>query len=89
MNDKDLRAMAQAQSRLDLSDAPWHACEKGNLLYDYSTMFKRVSPLISPTGNEEFAAAEVILCKTCGKIPPFFAEKMGEVPAELKSDCTK
>jgi hypothetical protein len=87
MNEKDLRSLSQ--QRLDLSDAPWHGCEKGNFLYDSATMFKRVSPIISPTGNEEFAAADVIICKNCGKIPPFFADKMGDIPAELKSDCKK
>jgi hypothetical protein len=50
-------------------------------------MFKRISALISPTGNEEFAAADVIICKTCGKIPPFFAAKMGDCPADMKSEC--
>ena len=83
MNPQDLGA------KIDLASAPWHACEKGNTVFDSATMFKRISPLISPTGNEEFAAADVIICKTCGKIPPFFAAKMGDVPADMKSECKK
>jgi hypothetical protein len=75
--------------RKTLEDSPWHSCEKGSTLFEPARMYKRISPLLSPTGKEEFAAAEVILCKQCGKIPPFFAELMGNCPAELVSECKK
>lgn len=83
MDQLDLKA------KLDLASAPWHACEKGNSVFESSIMFKRISSIISPTGNEEFAAADVIICKQCGKIPPFFADKMGDCPIDLVSECKK
>ena len=78
-----------SRPKIDLSKAPWHGCEGGNYTFETATMFKRVSPILSPSGNEEFAAAEVILCKKCGKIPPFFAAKMGDCPEEHRSECKK
>jgi hypothetical protein len=76
-------------TRMQIASAPWHGCEKGNYLYDHATMYKRISPIISPSGKEEFAMAEVIVCRECGKIPPFMADKMGDCPEDLKSTCKK
>lgn len=84
MNQQELQAKG-----LDLANAPWHGCEKGNLLYETFLMFKRVSPLLTQSGNEEFITAEIIICKTCGKIPPFFANKMSDCPPELVPECKK
>jgi membrane protease subunit (stomatin/prohibitin family) len=83
----DIQAAMKAQAAL--ASAPWHACEKGNSLYETGMMFKRVSPILSPTGKEEFATAEVVICKQCGKIPPFFASKIADCPPELVSECKK
>ena len=88
MDQNDLKNAMQSP-QIDLGAAPWHGCEQGNFMFDHSTMFKRISPLVSPTGNEEFAAAEILVCRKCGKIPPFFAEKMGGCPAEHVSECKK
>jgi hypothetical protein len=78
-----------SRPKIDLASTPWHGCEAGNYIFDTATMFKRVSPLLSPSGKEEFAAAEVIVCRRCGMIPPFFADKMGDCPANHKSVCKK
>jgi hypothetical protein len=83
MNQLDMK------TQMEIASAPWHGCEGGNYAFDAATMYKRLSPLISPTGNEEFVAAEVLICRKCGKIPPFFADKMGSIPEDLKSECTK
>lgn len=77
------------KTRMELASAPWHGCEAGNYLFDQVAMYKRISPLVSPSGREEFAMAEVIVCRQCGKIPPFMAEKMGNCPADLKPTCKK
>jgi hypothetical protein len=77
------------QTQMEIAKSPWHGCEGKNFAFDTAVMYKRISPLISPTGQEEFVAAEIVICKTCGKIPPFFAEKMGSIPEELKSECKK
>lgn len=75
--------------RIDLSDTPWVKCEAGNLLWESSMLFKKLSPLMSPSGKEELLPAEIIICKRCGKVPKFFWEKAKEIPDELKSFCTE
>jgi hypothetical protein len=73
--------------KIDLSGTPWVKCEAGNILWDSSMLFKKLSAILSPSGKEELLPAEVIICKTCGKIPKFFWEKAKEIPDELKSHC--
>ena len=73
--------------RIDLSQAPWVSCEQDNKLFEPKLLFKRVSPLISPTGKEEFVPVEVMICAKCGKIPTFISDKLRDVPEELKSTC--
>lgn len=75
------------QPKIDLSQAEWVSCEKGNNTFDTKILFKRISPLLSPTGNEEFFPIEVIVCSTCGKVPKFYADRIKELPANMKSDC--
>lgn len=81
--------MEQPKMRIDLKDATWVECSKGNKIFEAKLLFKRVSPLISPTGKEEFIPLETIVCTTCGKIPKFFYDQVKDIPEELKSDCEK
>jgi len=74
--------------RVDLTDAPWVECSEGNKVFDKRMLFKRLSPLVSPTGNEEMIPLEVIICSKCGKVPKFFYERAKDVPEELRSTCT-
>lgn len=83
MNDK----LDQLSIKLDLSGTPWIKCEGGNMLWDSLMLFKKISPLMSPSGKEELLPAEIIVCKKCGKIPQFFWEKAKEIPEELRSTC--
>ena len=77
----------QESIKIDLSSTPWIKCEEGNLLWDSSMLFKKLSPLMSPSGKEELIPAEVIICRKCGKVPKFFWEKAKEIPEELRSNC--
>lgn len=71
----------------EIANSPWIKCEDNNYLFDNSTVFKRLSPLISPTGEEEIIPAQVIVCRKCGKIPAFFFDMAKELPIELRSTC--
>ena len=73
--------------KVDLTKEPWIKCPDGNMLWESVMLFKKISPLLSPTGKEELIPAEVIICKKCGKVPRFFWEKTKEIPEELKSYC--
>jgi hypothetical protein len=49
-------------------------------------MVKKVSSLLSPTGKEEIVPADVIICKSCNKIPAFYAKRVKGLPADLISE---
>lgn len=69
------------------ADLPWVKCSKGSMVFESVYLFKKLSMLLSPSGNEEHLPAEVIICKTCGKVPSFIAKQIPDLPIELKSDC--
>jgi len=81
--------MDQQKVTIDITQSPWVSCEKGNLFWDSSTMVKRISPLLSPTGKEEIIPVEIVICKTCGKVPKFFYSKIKDIPENLKSECNE
>jgi hypothetical protein len=78
--------MENSKQKFNFEDAEWVKCGDA-YLYDSSLMFKRISPILSPTGKEEFVPVEVVVCKTCGKVPTFIAKKIPGIPSELISDC--
>lgn len=80
--------MEPQKVRVDLTQAPWVKCSEENLVFDKKLIFKRISPLLSPSGREEHVPLEVIICQKCGKVPRFFYEKAKDVPEDLRSDCT-
>jgi len=69
-------------------NSPTVECECGGKLFEEGIMFKKLSPLISPTGREEFFPMQLILCKKCGKVPQAF-DKEGIIPDELKTSKLK
>jgi hypothetical protein len=73
--------------KVDLTQTPWIKCDGGNMIWKSGMLFKKLSPLMSPTGKEELIPAEVIICEKCGMIPKFFWEKAKEIPDEIKSNC--
>lgn len=75
--------------RINPNDLPWVGCSKGIQAYEQAFLFKRLSPLLSPTGKEEMVPAEIVLCKACGKAPKFIWSKIPDFPNEMKSDCDK
>lgn len=68
-------------------DLPWVGCSKGLQVYESGYVFKRLSPLLSPSGKEEMIPAEIVICKQCGKAPRFVWDKMPDFPEELRSTC--
>lgn len=79
--------MEDKSIKVDLSATPWLKCEGGNMLWESSMLFKRLSPLMSPSGKEELIPAEVVVCRKCGKVPKFFFEAAKGIPDDLKSTC--
>ena len=60
----------QKQQQVDLSQAETLKCEYcNNVLFISSTIIKRLSAIISPTGQEALVPIDVYSCGNCGKVP--------------------
>jgi hypothetical protein len=73
--------------RIDPRTLPWFTCSEGVQVFEPSFLFKRISPIISPTGKEELYPAEIIVCKNCNKVPKAIWNKYPDFPDELKATC--
>ena len=72
MNMKPMKPMPgqQQQVKVDLSQAETMKCEHcGNYLFIKSSVIKRLSPLVSPTGEEALVPIEIYSCGNCGRVP--------------------
>ena len=63
-------------------------CECGGTLFHDGVFFKILSPLISPTGQEETRAFQALICENCGKIPSAF-DPMNVAPENAKAKLNK
>ena len=60
----------QQQVQVDLNDAETMKCEDcGNSVFIPAFFLKRLSPLVSPTGQEALIPIQVYSCGNCGKVP--------------------
>ncbi len=74
-----------AQISMDvIRNAPFVTCECGGKIFSEKIMFKKLSSLISQSGQEEIRPMPVLVCEKCGKIPRIF-DSQNLVPEELKS----
>jgi hypothetical protein len=73
------------QIKINPRDLKWLdcGCDKHTALFEDAVMFKHLPKLMSPSGKEEIIPVEVVLCKTCGKIPQFYANKIQDLPKDL------
>ena len=74
MSTKPQRKFAQQQQnvQVDLSKADTVRCddpECNNVLFIQSTVIKRLSAIVSPTGKEALVPIDVYSCGNCGKVP--------------------
>lgn len=56
-------------------DSPNVVCECGCKTFIPAVLLKKVSALVSPTGNEELVDIPVYVCSKCGKIPQVYRNK--------------
>tara|TARA_A100001011_G_C13756820_1_gene613562 strand:- start:30 stop:329 length:300 start_codon:yes stop_codon:yes gene_type:complete len=69
---------AQQQQQVDLSKAETMKCDAcGNYLFIQSNVIKRISAIMSPTGQEAIVPVQVYSCGNCGKVPKIFIEGSG------------
>jgi len=64
--------MNPGQVRLDpkiVKDAKLILCDCGGGIFTEKMMLKKISAIISPTGQEELFPMNVLVCEDCGKVP--------------------
>ena len=67
---KPRKPLPQPKVKVDLTQAENMKCEKcGNYSFIQSFFLKRLSPLVSPTGEEALVPIEIYSCGNCGKVP--------------------
>ena len=68
----------RADVKVDLSKADTIQCDDcGNYLFITANVIKRISPILSPTGQEALVPVQVYSCGNCGKVPKMFLEGSG------------
>ena len=70
MSTKPMKPIKKPPKQLNIEDTEslkWDAC--GNYTFIKSYFIRRVSPLMSPTGQEAMIPIEVFACGNCGKVP--------------------
>ena len=78
MSTKPMKPLPKAKQRVDLSQAETILCEScNNSLFIESYVLKRVSAIVSPTGQEAIVPIQVYSCDGCSKVPKLFLEGSG------------
>ena len=76
----------QIQQQVYLTKADTIKCDDcGNYLFITSHVIKRISAILSPTGQEALVPIQVYSCGNCGKVPKAFLEGSG-IEEEPKED---
>ena len=68
----------QAKVQVDLREADTIKCDDcGNYLFITSFILKRLSAIVSPSGEEALVPVQVYSCGDCGKVPSKLLEGSG------------
>ena len=68
----------QAEVKVDLSKADTIKCDDcGNYIFITGHVIKRLSAIMSPTGQEAMIPVQVYSCGNCGKVPKIFLQGSG------------
>ena len=75
---KPIKKPPAAQVQVDLREADTIKCDDcGNYLFITSHILKRLSAIVSPTGEEALIPVQVYSCGDCGKVPSKLLEGTG------------
>ena len=73
MSTKPMIPIKKPPKQLNIEDTESLKCDAcGNYTFIKSYFIRRVSPLMSPTGQEAMIPIEVFACGNCGKVPDKF-----------------
>ena len=83
---KPLPGPPKAQVQVDLRKADTIKCKKcSNYVFIQSFILKRLSAILSPTGEEALIPVQVYSCGNCGEVAENMLEGVG-IEEEKKSD---
>ena len=75
MTIRPMKPLPKQQVKIDLSDADTMKCQKcGNSIFIQGYVIKRISAIVSPTGEEVIAPIQVFNCGNCGTMLPLSKE---------------
>jgi DNA-directed RNA polymerase subunit RPC12/RpoP len=75
MSTKPRKPLPKAQVQVDLKDAETMTCQKcDNKIFIQGYVIKKLSAIVSPTGQEVIAPIQVFNCGSCGELLPLSAE---------------
>ena len=69
MSTKPMKPLPKQQVKVDLTDAETMTCQKcDNKIFLQGYVIKRISAIVSPTGQEVIAPIQVFNCGSCGEL---------------------
>ena len=75
MTMKPMKPLPQQQVKVDLQDAETMVCQKcENPVFIQGYVIKKISAIVSPTGQEVIAPVQVFNCGNCGTMLPLSKE---------------
>ena len=78
MSTKPMKPLSKPKETVDLSKADTLQCEEcDNYLFITSYVIKRVSAILSPSGQEGLVPIQVYSCGNCGAVPKKLLEGSG------------
>ena len=73
MSTKPIKPLSKGksiQAEIDINDTETITCEDcGNATFIQCFFIRRISPIVSPTGQEAMVPIQVYSCGNCGKVP--------------------
>ena len=73
-----MKPLSKPKQTVDLSKADTLQCEEcDNYLFITAYVIKRISAILSPTGQEAMIPVQVYSCGNCGTVPKIFLEGSG------------
>ena len=67
---KPLPGKNQSTAEIDINDTETITCEDcSNATFIPAFFLRRISPIVSPTGQEAMVPIQVYSCGNCGKVP--------------------
>ena len=70
MSTKPMKPLKKPQQEIDINDTETITCEDcNNATFIPAFFLRRISPIVSPTGQEAMVPIQVYSCGNCGKVP--------------------